>query len=194
MSVSVVMTCHNEEAFIEEAIRSVAAQTAYDEVDEIIVVNDGSSDGSQALLERLAREIGKIRITPDCAVLISGGRLVQINRIKKFSQLLGRFFGRIRFQRGTQLNLTDSDFVFLQSLQVADRVFELNRRVAERVNVPLIASGGAGKMEHFAQVLTAGKADAALAASLFHDGVLKIQDLKTYLAGQGVNIRASVPQ
>ena len=69
---------------------------------------------------------------------------------------------------------------------------ELNRRVAELVNVPLIASGGAGKPEHFAEVLTAGKADAALAASLFHDGILKIQDLKTYLAGQGINIRMSV--
>ncbi len=69
---------------------------------------------------------------------------------------------------------------------------ELNRCVAERVAVPLIASGGAGKPEDFAQVLTAGKADAALAASLFHDGVLKIQDLKKYLAGQGINVRISV--
>ena len=69
---------------------------------------------------------------------------------------------------------------------------ELNRRVAELVNVPLIASGGAGKLEHFAEVLTTGKADAALAASLFHDGVLQIQDLKSYLAAQGINIRMSV--
>ena len=74
MSVSVVMTCHNEEAFIEEAIRSVAAQTAYDEVDEIIVVNDGSSDGSQALLERLAREIGKIRILSADGIGVSASR------------------------------------------------------------------------------------------------------------------------
>ena len=69
---------------------------------------------------------------------------------------------------------------------------ELNRRVAGLVAVPLIASGGAGKPEHFAQVLTAGKADAALAASLFHDGVLRIQDLKKYLAGQGINVRIGV--
>jgi cyclase len=69
---------------------------------------------------------------------------------------------------------------------------ELNRRVAELVNVPLIASGGAGKPEHFAQVLTAGKADAALAASLFHDGILQIQDLKAYLSAKGINVRLSV--
>ena len=61
--------------------------------------------------------------------------------------------------------------------------------VAERVGVPLIASGGAGKPEHFAEVLTQGKADAALAATLFHDGILKIPELKAYLAGQGIPIR-----
>ncbi len=66
---------------------------------------------------------------------------------------------------------------------------ELTRAVADAVRVPVIASGGAGKMEHFAQVLTAGRADAALAASLFHDGKLAIPDLKAYLAEQGVPVR-----
>ena len=66
---------------------------------------------------------------------------------------------------------------------------ELTRRVAEAVPVPVIASGGAGSLEHFAQVLTRGKADAALAASLFHDGVLSIPDVKNYLAGQGIPVR-----
>ena len=55
---------------------------------------------------------------------------------------------------------------------------ELTRAVSELVNVPVIASGGAGKMEHFREVLTEGKADAALAASLFHFGELRIKDLK----------------
>lgn len=66
---------------------------------------------------------------------------------------------------------------------------ELNRRVAELVAVPLIASGGAGAPAHFAAVLTTGKADAALAASLFHDGVLQIPELKKYLAEQGIAVR-----
>ncbi len=66
---------------------------------------------------------------------------------------------------------------------------ELTRRVAETVNVPLIASGGAGKAADFAAVLTDGRADAALAASLFHDGVLAIPTLKRDLAALGSPIR-----
>ena len=58
---------------------------------------------------------------------------------------------------------------------------ELTRAVAEAVTVPVIASGGAGTPSHFAEVLTDGKADAALAASLFHDGKLSILDLKKQL-------------
>lgn len=66
---------------------------------------------------------------------------------------------------------------------------ELTRAVADAVPVPVIASGGAGEPAHFAQVLTQGRADAALAASLFHDGVLRIPELKAYLAAQGVPVR-----
>ena len=66
---------------------------------------------------------------------------------------------------------------------------ELTRAIAEAVSVPVIASGGAGTTSHFAQVLTEGKADAALAASLFHDGKLKIAELKKELQGWGVHVR-----
>jgi cyclase len=66
---------------------------------------------------------------------------------------------------------------------------ELTRIVSESVSVPVIASGGAGEPSHFADVLTEGKADAALAASLFHDGKLRIPDLKRDLAAWGVPIR-----
>ena len=66
---------------------------------------------------------------------------------------------------------------------------ELTRAVSELVNVPVIASGGAGKMEHFREVLTEGKADAALAASLFHFGELRIKDLKNYLSERGIPVR-----
>jgi cyclase len=68
----------------------------------------------------------------------------------------------------------------------------LTRAIADAVSVPVIASGGAGSMEHFAEVLTEGRADAALAASLFHDGRLAIPDLKAYLAGCGIPIRGAV--
>jgi cyclase len=69
---------------------------------------------------------------------------------------------------------------------------DLTRRIADAVPVPVIASGGAGSLVHFAEVLTQGRADAALAASLFHDGVLNIPDLKAYLASQGIPVRQLV--
>lgn len=66
---------------------------------------------------------------------------------------------------------------------------ELTHAVTEAVNVPVIASGGAGKAEHFAEVLNTAGADAALAASLFHDGVLSIPEIKAYLARCGIPVR-----
>jgi cyclase len=65
----------------------------------------------------------------------------------------------------------------------------LTRTITESVNVPVIASGGAGKKEHFAEVLTSGGADAALAASLFHDKQLSLPELKRFLKKQGLPIR-----
>jgi cyclase len=65
----------------------------------------------------------------------------------------------------------------------------LTRAVAEAVNVPVIASGGAGKVEHFGEVLTEGKADAALAASLFHDNHLTVGEVKAYLMERGIEVR-----
>ena len=66
---------------------------------------------------------------------------------------------------------------------------ELTRSIAQAVPVPVIASGGAGTVSHFAEVLTDGKADAALAASLFHDGKLKIAELKKELHRQNIPVR-----
>jgi cyclase len=66
---------------------------------------------------------------------------------------------------------------------------ELTRTVAEAVSIPVIASGGAGRLDHFYQVLTVGCADAALAASLFHFRQLSIAQVKTYLAERDVWIR-----
>ena len=66
---------------------------------------------------------------------------------------------------------------------------ELTRQIAEAVSVPVIASGGAGAMEHFYDALTIGKADAALAASLFHYKEMEIMDLKRYLNEKGLPVR-----
>lgn len=66
---------------------------------------------------------------------------------------------------------------------------ELTRAIVQAVNVPVIASGGAGRLQDFADVLILAGADAALAASLFHYGTLAIGDVKAYLAGRGVPVR-----
>ena len=65
----------------------------------------------------------------------------------------------------------------------------LTRQIADAVSIPVIASGGAGTMEHFYDALTAGGADAVLAASLFHYKEMEIKDLKDYLAGRGESVR-----
>ena len=66
---------------------------------------------------------------------------------------------------------------------------ELTRTVAEAVNIPVIASGGAGRLEHFLEAVTVGKAEAVLAASLFHYQQLTIAEVKAYLTQQGVPVR-----
>lgn len=66
---------------------------------------------------------------------------------------------------------------------------ELTRTISENVNVPVIASGGAGTKEHFYKALTEGRADAVLAASLFHFKELEIMELKQYLRDRGISVR-----
>ncbi len=66
---------------------------------------------------------------------------------------------------------------------------ELTKAVADAVNIPVIASGGAGNPEHIYQVLKLTNADAALAASIFHFGVYTVGDVKKYLAERGVAVR-----
>ena len=66
---------------------------------------------------------------------------------------------------------------------------ELNQTMSEAVNIPIIASGGAGKLEHFYDVFTKGKVDAALAASIFHYREISMRQVKEYLAGKGIVMR-----
>jgi len=66
---------------------------------------------------------------------------------------------------------------------------ELTAEISKAVSVPVIASGGAKLPEHFVEIFKAGKADAALAASIFHDGVQPIRALKEFLAASGVEVR-----
>ena len=68
---------------------------------------------------------------------------------------------------------------------------ELTQAVSEAVSIPVIASGGAGTMEHFYEALTEGKADAALAATLFHYNEMRISDLKDYLMERWIPVRTT---
>jgi cyclase len=68
----------------------------------------------------------------------------------------------------------------------------ITRRISESVGVPVVASGGAGKLEHMAEVLLEGKADAVLAASIFHFGHYTVREVKEFLAKQGIPVRLSV--
>ena len=66
---------------------------------------------------------------------------------------------------------------------------EALRELADTLCIPIIASGGAGKREHFRDVFTEGHADAALAASVFHFGEIPLPELKQYLKNEGINVR-----
>ena len=66
---------------------------------------------------------------------------------------------------------------------------DLTRAVSEAVSIPVIASGGAGKLEHLSDVLSMGKADAVLAASIFHFGEYSVDDVKKFLKSKGVEVR-----
>jgi len=65
----------------------------------------------------------------------------------------------------------------------------ITRRVSESVGVPVVASGGAGSLEHMAEVLLEGKADAVLAASIFHFGQHTVSEVKQFLRGKNINVR-----
>ncbi len=65
----------------------------------------------------------------------------------------------------------------------------ITRKISEEISIPVIASGGAGTMEHFYEAFTQGKADAALAASVFHFQEIEIMDLKKYLKEKGISVR-----
>jgi cyclase len=135
--------------------------------------------GSQCILLAVdARRIPGTDASPRWEVVINGGRVPTGLDAVEWCR------------RGVELGAGE---ILLTSMDtdgtLAGFDLDLTRAVCAAVNVPVIASGGAGEMEHFAAVLDQGMADAALAASLFHDGKLQIPDLKAYLDRQGIPVR-----
>ena len=96
----------------------------------------------------------------------------------------GQYVNRIIKKQDGVVNKT-----FVQMLEALGYDIELTRLISENVSIPVIASGGAGKLEHFYDALIDGKADAALAASLFHYKELEIRQVKEYLQDAGLPVR-----
>jgi cyclase len=136
--------------------------------------------GSQAIVVAIdAKRNPESRIqNPEWQVFVSGGRIATgLDAIE---------WAREAERRGAgEILLTSMDADGTQD----GFDLELTRAVAEAVNIPVIASGGAGRLEHFLEAVTVGKAEAVLAASLFHYQQLTIAEVKAYLAQQGVPIR-----
>lgn len=135
--------------------------------------------GSQCIVLSIdARRISPPDEAPRWEVVINGGRTpTGLDALEWAQRGVAHGAGEIL------LTSMDADGT-LQGFDI-----QLTRAIARVVAVPLIASGGAGNTEHFAEVLTKGNADAALAASLFHDGVLSIPELKNYLAKRQISVR-----
>ncbi|MCD6377022.1 MAG: imidazole glycerol phosphate synthase subunit HisF [Caldisericaceae bacterium] len=139
------------------------------------------------LIERLAKEFGS-----QCVVLAidakraGQGWLVYVDGGRTATTLDAIQWAREGVQRGAgEILLTSMDHDGTKN----GFAIELTRKISETVSVPVIASGGAGKKEHFVEVFREGKADAALAASIFHFGEIPIPELKQYLKEQNITVR-----
>jgi cyclase len=140
----------------------------------------GASFGAQAVIVAIdaRRAKGSSDRVGEAEVYVSGGRKPTGRRVVEWA--------REAEQRGAgEILLTSMD-----SDGTRDGFdCELTRRVSEAVQIPVIASGGAGNAQHFAEVFKAGKADAALAASIFHFGITDSRALKAEVAAAGVPMR-----
>ena len=140
----------------------------------------GSSFGAQAVIVAIDARRAKGSSDPvgESEVYVSGGRKPTGRRVIEWA--------REAEQRGAgEILLTSMDCDGTRD----GFDCELTRRVSEAVQIPVIASGGAGNAQHFAEVFNAGKADAALAASIFHFGITDSRALKAEVAAAGVPMR-----
>ena len=141
------------------------------------LINQGAwAFGSQCIVVAIDPK----RIDGEWVVHISGGRTPTEWRAVEWAQEVER--------RGAgEIMLTSMDRDGTKS----GYDIELTRTISDAVSIPVIASGGAGALEHFSEALTDGGADAALAASLFHYNELRVGEVKQYLAESGVDVRLS---
>jgi cyclase len=199
----ITATVENRKTFVE-LVKKVAAAinipftvgggiSSVEDVDALLsaggdkVSINSSAVRNPALIDELAKSFGSQcvvvavdtnKIEDDWMVFVKGGR--EATEIKTFDWV------REVEQRGAGEILLTS---MLHDGTKNGFAVDLTKAVSEKVNIPVIASGGAGRLEHFTEIFSEGKADAALAASIFHFGEISIPSLKNYLRSQNIPVR-----
>ena len=141
------------------------------------LINEGAwAFGSQCIVVAIDPK----KIDGEWIVHINGGRVPTEKRAVEWAQ-------EVEERGAGEILLTSMDRDGTKS----GYDIELTCAISEAVNIPVIASGGAGAMEHFKDALTVGGADAALAASLFHYNEMRVSEVKDYLADEGIRVRQS---
>jgi len=154
---------------------------------------DKISINSSALVTPHLIRQGADRFGSQCIVVAIDAKRVGPNRWEVFSHGGRKATGINAAEWALKVAELGAGEIVLNSIDAdgtkAGFDLEITRQVSESVNIPVVASGGAGCLEHLAEVLLKGKADAVLAASIFHFGQHTVADVKNYLAAQGIPVR-----
>jgi len=154
---------------------------------------DKVSINSSALATPDLIAVGAEKFGSQCIVVSIDCKKVSPDRWEVFAQGGRKATGRDAVEWAIEAVKRGAGEIVLNSIDAdgtkAGYDLVITRRVGEAVGVPVVASGGAGNLEHMAEVLIEGKADAVLAASIFHFGEYTVADVKRFLAGRGVAVR-----
>jgi cyclase len=154
---------------------------------------DKTSINSSALANPALIRQGAEKFGSQCIVVSIDARKVAPDRWEVFSHGGRKTTGREAVAWAREAAALGAGEIVLNSIDAdgtkAGFDLEITRRISESVGVPVVASGGAGSLEHIAEVLLAGKADAVLAASIFHFGEYTVGDVKKYLASRAIPVR-----
>lgn len=154
---------------------------------------DKTSINSSALATPDLIRAGAERFGSQCIVVSIDAKRVAPDRWEVFSHGGRKPTGLEALEWAQQAEALGAGEIVLNSIDAdgtkAGFDIEITQRVSKSVGIPVVASGGAGKLEHLAEVLKSGKADAVLAASIFHFGEFTVDEVKKYLAAEGIPVR-----
>jgi cyclase len=154
---------------------------------------DKTSINSSALATPELIRAGAERFGSQCIVVSIDCKRVAPDRWEVFSHGGRKPTGHETIEWALRVEALGAGEIVLNSIDAdgtkAGFDIEITRRVSEAVGIPVVASGGAGNLGHLAEVLKAGRADAVLAASIFHFGEYTVADVKRYLKGEGIHVR-----